>query len=40
MKGERPMDPPPARDGETLDGPEEFSIVKADEPLLVYVPAP
>ena len=29
-----------ACDGETFDGPEEFSIVKADEPLLVYVPAP
>ena len=29
-----------ARDGETFDGPEEFLIAKADEPLLVYVPAP
>ena len=29
-----------ARDGETFDGPEEFTIAKADEPLLVYVPAP
>ena len=27
-----------ARDGETFDGPEEFTICKADEPLLVYVP--
>jgi len=27
-----------ARDGETFDGPEEFDITKADEPLLVYVP--
>ena len=27
-----------ARDGETFDGPEEFTIAKADEPLLVYVP--
>lgn len=29
-----------ARDGETFDGPEEFIIAKADEPLRVYVPAP
>jgi undecaprenyl-diphosphatase len=29
-----------ARDGETFDGPEEVTIAKADEPLLVYVPAP
>ena len=29
-----------ARDGETFDGPEEFAISKADEPLLVYVPEP
>jgi diacylglycerol kinase family enzyme/membrane-associated phospholipid phosphatase len=29
-----------ARDGETFDGPAEFTIAKADEPLLVYVPAP
>ncbi len=29
-----------ARDGETFDGSEEFIIAKADEPLLVYVPAP
>ena len=29
-----------ARDGETFDGPEEFTIAKADDPLLVYVPAP
>lgn len=27
-----------ARDGETFDGPEEFIICKADQPLLVYVP--
>ncbi|MEN3315086.1 MAG: hypothetical protein V7605_1320 [Acidimicrobiaceae bacterium] len=27
-----------ARDGETFDGPEEFTIAKTDEPLLVYVP--
>ncbi|HTJ76214.1 MAG TPA: phosphatase PAP2 family protein [Acidimicrobiales bacterium] len=27
-----------ARDGETFDGPEEFTICKADDPLLVYVP--
>ncbi|MDQ6724669.1 MAG: phosphatase PAP2 family protein [Actinomycetota bacterium] len=27
-----------ARDGETFDGPEEFTICKADQPLLVYVP--
>ncbi|MDQ2826903.1 MAG: phosphatase PAP2 family protein, partial [Actinomycetota bacterium] len=27
-----------ARDGETFDGSEEFTICKADEPLLVYVP--
>ena len=27
-----------ARDGETFDGPEEFTIAKADEPLVVYVP--
>ena len=27
-----------ARDGETFDGPEEFTIGKADDPLLVYVP--
>lgn len=27
-----------ARDGETFDGPVEFDICKADEPLLVYVP--
>ncbi|MGH9265469.1 MAG: bifunctional phosphatase PAP2/diacylglycerol kinase family protein [Acidimicrobiales bacterium] len=27
-----------ARDGETFDGPEEFTITKADEPLLVYAP--
>jgi diacylglycerol kinase family enzyme len=29
-----------ARDGETFDGPEEFMITKADEPLLVYGPEP
>ena len=29
-----------ARDGETFDGPEEFTIAKADEALLVYVPEP
>ncbi|MGI8810168.1 MAG: bifunctional phosphatase PAP2/diacylglycerol kinase family protein [Acidimicrobiales bacterium] len=29
-----------ARDGETFDGPEEFTIAKAEEPLLVYVPEP
>jgi len=29
-----------ARDGETFDGSEEFTIAKADEPLLVYVPEP
>ena len=29
-----------ARDGETFDGPEEFTIAKADDPLLVYVPEP
>ncbi|HVL06966.1 MAG TPA: phosphatase PAP2 family protein [Acidimicrobiales bacterium] len=29
-----------ARDGETFDGPDEFIVTKADEPLLVYVPAP
>ncbi|HEX7277170.1 MAG TPA: diacylglycerol kinase family protein, partial [Acidimicrobiales bacterium] len=29
-----------AHDGETFDGPEEFEICKADEPLLVYAPAP
>jgi diacylglycerol kinase family enzyme/membrane-associated phospholipid phosphatase len=28
-----------ARDGETFDGPEEFTISKAGDPLLVYVPA-
>jgi len=27
-----------ARDGETFDGPEEFVITKADDPLRVYVP--
>ncbi len=27
-----------ARDGETFDGSEEFTITKTDEPLLVYVP--
>ena len=27
-----------ARDGETFDGPQEFTICKADDPLLVYVP--
>ena len=27
-----------ARDGETFDGSEEFTICKADQPLLVYVP--
>jgi undecaprenyl-diphosphatase len=27
-----------ARDGETFDGPEEFTITKADEPLRVFVP--
>jgi len=27
-----------ARDGETFDGSEEFTIEKADDPLLVYVP--
>lgn len=27
-----------ARDGETFDGPEEFTIAKADEPLRVFVP--
>jgi undecaprenyl-diphosphatase len=27
-----------ARDGETFDGPEEFTICKADEPLRVFVP--
>ena len=29
-----------ARDGETFDGPEEFIIAKADDPLRVYVPEP
>jgi undecaprenyl-diphosphatase len=29
-----------ARDGETFGGPEEFTITKADEPLVVYGPAP
>ena len=29
-----------ARDGETFDGPEEFTVAKAGDPLLVYVPAP
>lgn len=29
-----------ARDGETFDGPEEFTITKADDPLVVYVPEP
>ena len=29
-----------ARDGETFDGPEELTIRKADDPLLVYVPEP
>jgi diacylglycerol kinase family enzyme/membrane-associated phospholipid phosphatase len=29
-----------ARDGETFDGSEEFEICKADEQLLVFVPAP
>jgi undecaprenyl-diphosphatase len=29
-----------ARDGETFDGPDEFTICKANEPLLVYVPEP
>lgn len=29
-----------ARDGETFDGPAEFTICKAPEPLLVYVPEP
>jgi diacylglycerol kinase family enzyme/membrane-associated phospholipid phosphatase len=29
-----------ARDGETFDGPEEFTIAKAGEPLLVYAPEP
>lgn len=29
-----------ARDGETFDGSEAFTVTKADEPLLVYVPAP
>ena len=29
-----------ARDGETFDGPEEFTIFKADDPLRVYVPEP
>jgi len=29
-----------ARDGETFDGSEEFDICKADEPLLVFAPAP
>ena len=29
-----------ARDGETFDGPVEFTIAKAGEPLLVYVPEP
>ena len=28
-----------ARDGETFDGPAEFSVEKADQPLCVYVPA-
>jgi undecaprenyl-diphosphatase len=28
------------RDGETFDGPEEFIITKADDPLRVYVPEP
>jgi diacylglycerol kinase family enzyme len=28
-----------ARDGETFDGPDEFTIEKAPEPLVVYVPA-
>ncbi len=27
-----------ARDGETFDGPEEFTLAKAEEPLRVYVP--
>jgi undecaprenyl-diphosphatase len=29
-----------ARDGETFDGPEEFTICKADAPLCVYAPEP
>ena len=29
-----------ARDGETFDGPEEFTIAKSDDPLVVYVPEP
>jgi undecaprenyl-diphosphatase len=29
-----------ARDGETFDGPEEFTISKAEEPLRVYAPEP
>ncbi|MDQ4070713.1 MAG: phosphatase PAP2 family protein [Actinomycetota bacterium] len=29
-----------ARDGETFDGREEFTVAKADDPLLVYVPEP
>lgn len=29
-----------ARDGETFDGPDEFTISKAEEPLAVFVPAP
>jgi len=29
-----------ARDGETFDGSDEFTIGKADEALLVYVPEP
>jgi diacylglycerol kinase family enzyme/membrane-associated phospholipid phosphatase len=29
-----------ARDGETFDGSEEFSVTKADEPLSVYAPEP
>jgi undecaprenyl-diphosphatase len=29
-----------ARDGETFDGPADVAIAKADEPLVVYAPAP
>jgi diacylglycerol kinase family enzyme len=29
-----------ARDGETFDGPQEFTVTKADDPLVVYVPEP
>lgn len=29
-----------ARDGETFDGPVEFTVRKEDEPLPIYVPEP